>query len=97
MTICQLLCSRGREFGIKVLPGVGSSSLIDFLISTNSKKKPYGTCTLLVKLIEEMFGFNKRLLPLPKAEHAEESELVEKSPQSWGKAHGGYWKALQGI
>ena len=44
-----------------------------------------------------MFGFNKRLLPLPKAKHAEESDLVEKSPQFWGKGHGGYWKALQGT
>ena len=46
-----------------------------------------------------MFGFNKRLLPLPKAnyKHAEESDLVEKSTRSWGKGHRGYWKALQGI
>ena len=45
VTICQLLCSDGGEFGIKVLPGMGSVSLVDFLISTNSKKKLYGTCT----------------------------------------------------
>ena len=50
-----------------------------------------------MKLIEEIFGFNKRLLPLPKVKHAEESDLVEKSPQSWGKGHGGHWRALQRI